>query len=225
MFTSLLLKEFKEKGWKIAACCVIGISISMLLLRLRIMEDLAAIRLVAIGYVFLLPLVFCSDIFSGEMSRRTICLLFKLPVERVKVFAAKYLFVIVAVTIICIVNAVLVEVIARGRQQYYFVLAGLFIHSLIAIVSIVSWFCAIGCICRNEAVSAVMLLCVYIGWGCVYLFANMYDHPWLMRFGPVSFNYETANLTNHIYWISYLAATVFPVLIAAYRYSRIRRFL
>ena len=225
MFTSLLLKEFKENGWKIAACCVIGISISMLLLRLRIMEDAASIKLVAIGYVILLPLVFCVDIFSGEMSRRTIYLLFKFPVGRVKMFAAKYLFVLIAMIVICSVTAVLVEFITQAREQYYLVLASYFVHSLIATISIVSWFCAVGCICRNEAVSAVMLLCVYIGWGCVYLFANMYEHPWLMKLGPVSFNYEAANLTNHIYWISYLAATVLPVLIAAYRYSRIRRFL
>ncbi len=80
MFARLLFKEFWENAWKIAACCIIGVSISMLMLRLRMLDDMSTVNVVSFWHVLLLPVIFCADIFSGEMSRRTIYLLFKLPV-------------------------------------------------------------------------------------------------------------------------------------------------
>ena len=223
MFARLLFKEFWENAWKIAACCIIGVSISMLMLRLRILDDMSTVKLLAFGHAILLPVIFCTDIFSGEMSRRTIYLLFKLPVNRAYIFFAKFIFIILAAAIICAVNAVAIEIVTQSREQLPWALFGEFMRVLIPIFSIMAWFCVVGCICRNEAVSLVMLLCVYVGWGCVFLFGRMYNHDVLITFSPFA-HYKTG-LYSSLYWPNYIAGTLTPIIIASYRYSRIRRFL
>jgi len=223
MFARLLFKEFWENAWKIAACCIIGVSISMLMLRLRILDDMSTVKLLAFGHAILLPVIFCTDIFSGEMSRQTIYLLFKLPVNRAYIFFAKFVFIILAATIICGVNAASIELITQAREELNWVLFESFIRVLIPIISIMAWFCMVGCICRNEAVSVVMLLCVYIGWFCVCGFAGMYNHRILITFSPASI-YESYRYPS-LYLINYFAGTLTPIIIASYRYSRIRRFL
>ncbi|MHC5138442.1 MAG: hypothetical protein ACYSOF_00890, partial [Planctomycetota bacterium] len=91
MFKQLLWKEWRENLWKLGFGGAVSAAFVLLLFRIRLFPDAA--NCVAIGFVQMLvvPVIYALDIFSGEMSNRTIHLLFKFPVPRWKIFFSKYL--------------------------------------------------------------------------------------------------------------------------------------
>ncbi len=91
MFAQLFWKEWKENLWKLWFCCVVSVGFVGILFRIRVVPDMGNCFLISIVQLFVVPIIYALDIFSGEMSSRTIHLLFKIPVERTKMFFSKYL--------------------------------------------------------------------------------------------------------------------------------------
>ena len=66
--------------------------------------------------MFVVPVVYALDIFSGEVSNRTIHLLFKIPVKRWMIFVSKYLVSALGMIAVFAASAVLMELMAQGRE-------------------------------------------------------------------------------------------------------------
>jgi ABC-type transport system involved in multi-copper enzyme maturation permease subunit len=91
MFRRILWKEWKENLWKLWFCGGAGIAFTIMLFRMRIIPDVANCVLISLIQMFVVPVVYALDIFSGEVSNRTVHLLFKIPIQRWIIFFSKYL--------------------------------------------------------------------------------------------------------------------------------------
>ena len=187
MFKQLLWKEWRENLWKLGFGGAVSVAFVLLLFRIRLFPDAA--NCVAIGFVQMLvmPVIYALDIFSGEMSNRTIHLLFKFPVPRWKMFFAKYFVSIGGVALIFLVSGLLMEVISQGREAEFGFLFKLNASFGIAAVLLFTWFCAFGAQSRSEAGSLVAMFGVIIGWGIIMLWAGVCEYEWAMHFVPYNF--------------------------------------
>ncbi len=82
MFRQLLWKEWRENQWKLIFCAAISLVFTVMLFRIRLFPDWANCLAISFIQMFVVPVIYALDIFSGEMSNRTIHLLFKIPVPR-----------------------------------------------------------------------------------------------------------------------------------------------
>jgi ABC-type transport system involved in multi-copper enzyme maturation permease subunit len=112
----LLWKEWRENQWKLGFCVGVSLAFTTLLFRLRIFPDLQNAFFISLVQTIVVPVVFALDLFSGEMSNRTIHLLFKIPVPRWKIFFAKYLVATVGIALSFLVTATAMEALAWGRE-------------------------------------------------------------------------------------------------------------
>ena len=220
----LLWKEWKENVWKLLFCWAASIAFTAMLFRIRIVPDISNCMLISLVQMFVVLVVYSLDIFSGEMSNRTIHLLFKIPVPRWMIFFSKYLVSALGIVLIFVASSVLMELLAHGREaRVLFLLktnllygtAGLFLFT---------WFCAFGCQSRSEAGSLGAMFSVFIGWGIAFFWATTCEVTWAAPFVPYSLAGLTAGgpvLT--IFLQSLVAAAVLGI--ACYRYVSIRRYL
>ena len=86
MFQMILWKEWKENLWKLIFCGSVSAVFTIMLFRIRLLTDEANCMLISLVQLFIVPIVYSLDIFAGEMSSRTIYLLFKIPIPRWKIF-------------------------------------------------------------------------------------------------------------------------------------------
>ena len=86
----LLWKEGKENLWKLWFCGGASVVFTIMLFRIRIIPDFANCILISFIQMFAVPVIYSLDIFSGEISNRTVHLLFKIPVPRWMLFLSKY---------------------------------------------------------------------------------------------------------------------------------------
>jgi len=100
MFGMLLWKEWRENLWKLWFCGAASVVFTFMLFRIRIVPDVSNCMLISLVQMFVVPVVYSLDIFSGEVSNRTIHLLFKIPVERWMIFFSKYLVSVLGMVLI-----------------------------------------------------------------------------------------------------------------------------
>jgi ABC-type transport system involved in multi-copper enzyme maturation permease subunit len=224
MFRTLLWKEWRENLWKLWFCGAASIAFTAMLFRIRIVPDISNCFLISLVQMFVIPVVYSLDIFSGEMSNRTIHLLFKIPVKRWMIFFSKYLVSTLGMILIFLVSAVLMELMAHGREaRVLFLLktnllygtAGLFLFT---------WFCVFGCQGRSEAGSLGTMFSVFIGWGIFFFWATICKVTWAAPFVP----YSITKLTTDWSVVAIILQSLVSVAVlgvACYRYASIRRYL
>jgi len=220
----VLWKEWKENLWKLWLCGVASIVFTLMLFRMRIVPDAVNCMLISLIQMFVVPTVYALDIFSGEVSNRTIHLLFKIPVQRWMIFFSKYLVSVVGIVLIFLISGVLMESMAQGREaQVWFLLRTNALYGIASLI-LFTWFSAFGCQSHSEAGSLVVMLAVFAGWGIVLFWSNVCDVTWAERFVPYALTRITEVgpvETAFSQGLAFIAALG----IACYRYASIRRHL
>jgi ABC-type transport system involved in multi-copper enzyme maturation permease subunit len=226
MFRMLLWKEWRENLWKLWFCGAASIAFTAMLFRIRIIPDSANCILISFIQLFVVPIVYSLDIFSGEISNRTVHLLFKIPVPRWMLFFSKYLVSAVGIILIFLVSGVLMELMTQGREaRVLFLLKTNSLYGMAALV-LFTWFCAFGCQSRSEAGSLVAMFGVFIGWGIVLLWSGLCEVVWAERFVPYSLILmKTIQVGPVGTAFSQILTSVAVLGIACYRYTSIRRYL
>jgi ABC-type transport system involved in multi-copper enzyme maturation permease subunit len=220
----LLWKEWQENRWKLLFCGAASVVFTVMLFRIRIVPDVANCVLISVVQMFVVPVVYALDIFSGEVSNRTVHLLFKIPVKRWMIFVSKYLVSALGMVVIFAVSAVLMELLAHGRETRALFLLKTNLLCGAAGLFLFTWFCAFGCQSRSEAGSLATMFGVFIGWGVVIFWATLCKVGWAGRFVPYSL--VRIDQTGHIWTVLLQALICAAVLaIACYRYVSIRRYL
>jgi ABC-type transport system involved in multi-copper enzyme maturation permease subunit len=222
----LLWKEWKENLWKLWFCGAASVVFTTMLFRIRIIPDFANCILISAVQVFAVPVIYSLDIFSGEISNRTIHLLFKIPVPRWMLFFSKYLVSTVGIVLIFLISGVLMEFMTRGREaQMLFLLKTNLLYGMAGLV-LFTWFCAFGCQSRSEAGSLVAMFGVFIGWGIVLLWSHYCEVAWAERFVPYSLILMRITKVGPVWTaFSQILASAAVLGIACYRYISIRRYL
>ncbi|MBN2589022.1 MAG: ABC transporter permease subunit [Sedimentisphaerales bacterium] len=226
MFQMILWKEWKENFWKLLFCGLVSAVFTIMLFRIRLIPDISNCFLISFVQLFVVPIVYSLDIFSGEMSNRTIYFLFKIPVPRWMIFFSKFIVSAVSIVIIFIISSILMEVMSHGREAPVFYLMGINMLFSAAVLLLFTWFCLFGCQSRSEAGSLAILFAVGIGWGIVLLWSSLCNVTWAERFVPFSFiltRFREIGLIGIIF--SQVPAFLIVSIIACYRYASIRRYL
>ncbi|MHC4121517.1 MAG: ABC transporter permease, partial [Planctomycetota bacterium] len=149
MFRMLFWKEWRENLWKLWFCAAASAVFTVMLFRIRIVPDVGNCILISLVQMFVVPVVYSLDIFSGEVSNRTIHLLFKIPVKRWMIFFSKYLVSALGMVLIFVISAVLMELLSHGREaRVLFLLKTNLLYGLAGLI-LFTWFCAFGCQSRN----------------------------------------------------------------------------
>jgi len=224
MFRMLLWKEWRENLWKLLFCGAASVVFTFMLFRIRIVPDLSNCMLISLVQMFVVPVVYSLDIFSGEVSNRTIHLLFKIPAPRWMIFFSKYLVSVLGMALVFVVTGVLMELLSQGREARFLFLLKTNLLCGIAGLFLFTWFCVFGCQSRSEAGSLATMFGVFIGWGIAFFWASVCEVGWAEPFAP----YSLARLTesSHVIAIILQSLTAAAVLaIACYRYVSIRRYL
>lgn len=224
MFRMLLWKEWKENLWKLSFCAAASIAFTAMLFRIRITPDLSNCVAISIIQMFAVPIVYALDIFSGEISNRTIHLLFKIPVPRKLIFFSKYLTSVAGILLIFAISGLLMESMTRGREALPFYLVRINWCSGIAAVILFTWFCAFGCQCRTEAASLVAISAVFIAWAIVLFWATACEVHWARHMTPYYLVRIVAPVSP---WtiLAQIPGFALVLYIACGRYSDIRRYL
>lgn len=230
MFRRLFWKEWRENLWKLIFCGAVSLAFTALLFRIRLFPDAANGIVISFVQMLIVPVVYALDIFSGEMSSRTIHLLFKFPVPRWKIFFSKYLICMLEIGLIFAATGGLMEVMGQGRETD---LGFLFRHSLLlglASLMVFSWFCVFAAQSRSEAGSLVAVFGVIIGWGIIFFWSLICEIPWANHLTPYSFIVwafrdvpEWFRVSSLI--TSNLLALAAAIAIACYRFVKVRRYL
>ena len=226
MFRMLLWKEWKENLWKLWFCGAASVVFTIMLFRIRIIPDFANCILISFIQMFVIPVIYSLDIFSGEISNRTIHLLFKIPVPRWMLFFSKYLVSATGIIFIFLISGLLMEFMSRGREaQVLYLLANNSLCGMAALV-LFTWFCAFGCQSRSEAGSLVAMFGVFIGWGIIFFWSSVCEVTWAARFVPYSLILMRITKVGPV-WAVFLQilASAAVLGIACYRYISIRRYL
>lgn len=226
MFGMLLWKEWKENFWKLWFCGAASVVFTIMLFRIRIIPDFSNCILISFIQMFAVPVIYSLDIFSGEISNRTVHLLFKIPVPRWMLFFSKYIVSAVGIILIFLISGLLMEFMSRGREaQMLFLLANNSLCGMAALV-LFTWFCVFGCQSRSEADSLVAMFGVFIGWGIIFFWSSVCEVAWAERFVPYSLTLMRITKVGPV-WTVFLQilASAAVLAIACYRYVSIRRYL
>ncbi len=226
MFRMILWKEWKENLWKLWFCGAASLVFTAILFKMRIIPDFVNCVVISFAQMFVVPVVYSLDIFSGEMSNRTIHLLFKIPVPRWMLFFAKYLVSAAGIVLIFLVTGVLMELMARGRETPVMLLFGTNLLCGMAGLLLFTWFCAFGCQSRSEAGSLAIMFAVFAGWGIFFLWSSVCEVTWAERFVPYSLVLmRIAKVGPLKAVLSQSLAFAAVLAIACCRYASIRRYL
>jgi len=226
MFRMLLWKEWKENLWKLLFCGGASVVFTIMLFRIRIIPDYANCILISFIQMFAVPVIYSLDIFSGEISNRTVHLLFKIPVPRWMLFFSKYIVSAVGIILIFLISGLLMEFMSQGREATVLFLLGTNSFCGMAALVLFTWFCAFGCQSRSEAGSLVVIFGVFIGWGIVLLWSNLCEVTWAERFVPYSLimmRITEVGIVGTL--LSQILAFAAVLSIACYRHVSIRRYL
>ena len=195
--------------------------------------------LISMVQMFVIPVVYALDIFSGEVSNRTIHLLFKIPVKRWMIFFSKYLVAAIGIFSIFLISGVLMELLAWGREtSALFLLKTNLLYGTAGLI-LFTWFCAFGCQSRSEAGSLGAMFAVFVGSGIAFLWAVLCEVALAAHLIPYSLTGISLSLLSHLYTglvgaahINVIGAMFLQSLvsvgvlgIACHRYISIRRYL
>jgi ABC-type transport system involved in multi-copper enzyme maturation permease subunit len=226
MFRTLLWKEWKENLWKLGFCGAASVVFTAMLFRMRIVPDLVNCVVISFAQMFVVPIVYSLDIFSGEISNRTVHLLFKIPVQRWMIFFSKYLVCAAGIVLTFLASAVLMELMAQGREAQVGYLFKANLLCGMAGLLLFTWFCAFGCQSRSEAASLAIMFAVFAAWGIVLLWSIACEVTWAERFVPYSVTLMRIGKIGPLKAaFSEALALAIVLAIACYRYVSIRRYL
>ena len=226
MFRMILWKEWKENLWKLLFCGSVSAVFTIMLFRIRIIPDSPNCSIISLIQMFIIPIVYSLDIFSGEISNRTIYLLFKVPVPRWMIFFSKFIVSAFGIVVIFLMSSILMEVMAQGRETPILYLAGINLLFGAAALLLFTWFCPFGCQSRSEAGSLAIMFCVFIGWAIVFGWALACNVAWAARMVPYSFLLALDKDFNLVEGgITQIPLFILALVIACYRYVSIRRYL
>lgn len=230
MFTQLLWKEWRENLWKLGFCLIVSLAFSTLLFRVRLFTDFATCIGISLAMCFAVPLIYALDLFAGEMSNRTIHLLFKIPVPRWQIFFSKIGVAMMHFLILFTINGLVMEILAQGRETQMGHLCGIQLIFCLCAMGLFAWFSVFGCQNRSEAASLVVLTGVLIGWGIVFFWSTICTVAWAAHLVPYTFFYWATG--RYAPWLSVpwllcaqLMALGLALALACYRYVKIRRYL
>lgn len=224
MFRMLFWKEWRENLWKLLFCSAASVVFTVMLFRIRVVPDLSNCLLISLVQMFVVPVVYALDIFSGEVSNRTIHLLFKVPVKRWMIFFSKYLVSALGIALIFVATGVLMELLAHGRETRVLYLLKINLLCGTAALALFTWFCAFGCQSRSEAGSLGAMFAVFIGWGIAFFWSSICEVGWAQPFAPYSLlKLAEEGGVGTIFLQLLISAGVLAV--ACYRYVAIRRYL
>ena len=233
MLKRLLWKEWWENLWKLGFCAGVSLAFTILLFRLRIFPDLENAYFISLVQMIVVPVVYALDLFAGEMSNRTIHLLFKIPVPRWKIFFAKYLTAVAGIVLSFVVTATAVEVLAWGRETSPGMLFVANTGPGLCALLLMTWFCLFGCQSRSEAGSLVAVFGVMTGWAIVLFWSLLCEVGWAIPVPPYSvvlaFWASVEPGSDGLPWVHLVLpptiafAVVLPL--ACYRFVKVRRYL
>lgn len=226
MLRMILWKEWKENLWKYFFCGLVSAVFTIMLFRIRIVPDVSNCYLISFAQMFIVPIVYSLDIFSGEISNRTIYFLFKVPVPRWMIFFSKYLVSAISIILIFLISSILMEAMSQGREAPVFYLFKMNMLCGVSGLLLFTWFCPFGCQSRSEAASLVAMFGVFVGWAIVLLWSNLCEVIWAERLVPYSFMFT--RISNTGIWqttLSQVPIFALVLFIACYRYVSIRRYL
>ena len=230
VFRHLFWKEWRENLWKLGFGGAVSAAFVLLLFRIRLFPD--AGNGISISFVQMLavPVIYALDIFSGEMSGRTIHLLFKFPVPRWKIFFSKYLACVLGMSLIFLVTGGLMELAGQGREVEAGFLFKLNASFGVSGLLLFTWFCAFGAQSRSEAGSLAAMFGVMIGWAIMMLWTGVCEYEWAMHFVP--YNYFTLFILDqqegiHLLPLMFSTGTAAAgiLAVACYRFVKVRRVL
>ncbi len=230
MLKRLLWKEWRENLWKLGFGLGTSVAFAIMLFRIRLFPDMANRVIISVAQLFVIPVVYALDLFSGEMSNGTIHLLLKVPVPRWQIFFSKYLMAIGCVALIFMSTGLLMETLGHGREAepgMLFRMNGLF---AVCAGAVLTWFSAFGSQSRSEAGSLVALFAVVVGWGIVLFWSILCKVTWAFYFVPYMFAIwaiepKHFELSRGLFWTMQMVIMGLALSIACYRYVKIRRVL
>lgn len=229
MLRQLLWKEWRENLWKLVFCGAVSLAFTALLFRIRLFPDSQNCIVISFIQMLVVPVVYALDIFSGEMSNRTIHLLFKFPVPRWKIFFSKYLVCAAGICLIFLSTGSLMELISRGREADMGFLFKFNLSYGVPAVVLFTWFCAFGAQSRSEAGSLAAMFGVLIGWGIVMFWSTICNVSWAIPFVPYAVALWTHENTALLEYNKVIMAQILSALvvlgIACYRFVKVRRVL
>ena len=226
MFQMLLWKEWKENIWKLWFCGGASVVFTIMLFRIRIIPDFAVCILISFIQMFAVPVIYSLDIFSGEISNRTVHLLFKIPVPRWMLFFSKYIVSAAGIILIFLLSGLSMEFLSRGREARVMFLFATNLLCGMTSLMLFTWFCAFGCQGRSESSSLVVMFGIFIGWGIILLWSHYCEVGWAERFVPYSLMLTRITKIGPVLTIfSQIPAFAALLIIACYRYVSIRRYL
>ena len=230
-------KEWHENLWKLCFCVIASAAFTGLLFRLRLSPDFGNCYVISLVQMFVVPVIYAMDIFSGEMTNRTVHLLFKIPTPRWMTFFSKYLVSVAGMVMVFLFTSILMEVLSQGREENVMSLLKMNLNFSLAAVLLFTWFAAFGSQSRSEAGSLAAMFGVFVGWGIIFLWATMCNVQWPHGFVPylsVEVIFENAmrrkdmtidNLYIIKFFLSMCLGYLVAISIACYRYVKIRRYL
>lgn len=224
MFRMLFWKEWRENLWKLWFCGGASVVFTVMLFRIRIVPDLSNCILISFVQMFVVPVVYALDIFSGEISNRTIHLLFKIPVKRWMIFFSKYIVSTLGMILIFAATGILMELLGHGRETRLFFMLKVNLLCGTAALVLFTWFCVFGCQSRSEAGSLGAMFAVFIGWGIVFFWAVICKVGWAEPFAPYSLLEHAEEGGIGTIFLQFLIS-VGVLAVACYRYVSIRRYL
>ena len=235
MFRQLLWKEWRENQWKLIFCAAISLVFSVMLFRIRLFPDWANCLAISFIQMFVVPVIYALDIFSGEMSNRTIHLLFKIPVPRWKIFFSKYLVCILSIISIFLMTSLLMETISQSRETQTGLLLKMNLSFSLTSLLLFTWFCGFGAQSRSEAASLAIIFGIMIGWAIFFFWSAICQVPWAFRLTPYSLINipEVINSNDGVQiWLtpirtiaSQLISFALILAVACYRFVKVRRYL
>jgi ABC-type transport system involved in multi-copper enzyme maturation permease subunit len=230
MFRQLFWKEWRENLWKLGFCCAVSAAFVVMLFRIRLFPDSANCIVISFVQMLAVPVIFALDIFSGEMSNRTIHLLFKIPVARWKIFFAKYLVCMVQMGLIFLLGGAMMEVMSQGREADVGFLLKLNASFGVTALLLFTWFCPFGAQSRSEAGSLVAMFGVLIGWGILFFWTTICGVGWAGHFVPFLCTVWVWDVRPDWFHsgqlLLSLGATVpIVIAIACWRFVKVRRWL
>jgi ABC-type transport system involved in multi-copper enzyme maturation permease subunit len=222
----ILWKEWRENLWKLWFCGGAGLAFTAMFFRMRIVPDYVNCIVISFAQMFIVPVVYALDIFSGEMSNRTIHLLFKIPVPRWMLFFSKYVVSAFGIIVIFLATSGLMERMTQGREVPAWIFLETNLLCGIAGLLLFTWFCAFGCQSRSEAGSLAVMFAVFAGWAIVFLWSSVCGVTWAERFVPYSLvSMRIGRIGPLAVAFSQTLAFAGALVIACYRYVSIRRYL
>ena len=233
MLKRLLWKEWWENLWKLGFCAGVSLAFTILLFRLRIFPDLENAYFISLVQMIVVPVVYALDLFAGEMSNRTIHLLFKIPVPRWKIFFAKYLTAVAGIVLSFVVTATAMEVLAWGRETSPGMLFVANTGPGLCALLLMTWFCLFGCQSRSEAGSLVAVFGVMTGWAIVLFWSLLCEVGWAIPVPPYSvvlaFWASVEPGSDGLPWVHLVLpptiAFAVALPLACYRFVKVRRYL